>query len=98
MAFKHGKNTAVWYGSTDFSTYFNSLDTSVDIDTADTTTYQASWKTALPGAAGGGVELGGLYDPSTIPTVESALTASTDGTLTVAPAGALAIGDRARLL
>lgn len=100
MAFKHGKSTAVWLGGKDLSPYLNAADFSVDIDTADTTVFGSSWKTALAGVGSAKADFNGLYDP-TMTDLQSLLTldpgvAAT--VLTIAPAGALAIGDRARLL
>jgi hypothetical protein len=97
MTLKHGKNAAVLLGSVDLSPYLNSADLSVDVDVADTTTFSATWKTAIPGTIGAKVDLAGLYDPAeaTLPTL---LLSMVPGVLTVAPAGGAAIGDLARLL
>src|SRR3990172_7841290 len=50
--FRHGKDTELWLAAADVSGYFNALDLSADVDTADTTVFKANWKTALTGAAG----------------------------------------------
>lgn len=100
MAFKHGKNAAIYLDALDLSTYFRAADFSVDVDTADTTTFQSAWKTALPGTAGAKADFDGLYDPDVVALAESigvdfSLVA---GVLTFAPAGASAIGDQVRMM
>lgn len=100
MAFKHGKNAAVFLDELDLSTYFRNADLSVDVDTADTTTFQSSWKSALAGPASAKADFDGLYDPTVVKLADSigddfALTA---GVLSFAPAGASAIGDLVRLM
>ena len=99
MAFKHGKSTDVLLDGTDLSPYLNAADLAVDLDTADTTTFKATWKTAIAGTVGAKLDFAGFYDPTvaTLPDsigVDFSLVA---GVLTYAPAGALAIGDRVRL-
>jgi hypothetical protein len=96
MAFKHGKSTSVFLGSRDLSPYLNAADFSVDIDAADTTTFGASWKTSITGTLSSKTGFQGLYDP-TITDLVTLLGVEFGTALTVAPAGALAIGDRARL-
>lgn len=99
MAFKHGSKATVLLDSTDLSPYLNAADISVDVDTADTTTFTSTWKTALPGTVGSKLEFGGFYDPtsSTLPDSIGDDFSLTAGVLTYAPAGALAIGDPVRL-
>lgn len=97
MAFKHGKNTQVLLNSTDLSPYLNAADLSLDADTAETTTFTSSWKTAIVGTSGMSYELGGLYDP-TLTTMAALTTTDFGSVLTVAPAGASAIGDRVRMM
>lgn len=64
MAFRHGKNAALVLDSKTLTTFMNSMDTSWDLDTADTTTFTATWKSALAGVPGGKIDIGGLYDPT----------------------------------
>ena len=97
MAFKHGKATTVWLGSIDLSPFLNSMDLAVDGDTADTTTFLATWKSAIAGAMGAKVDFGGLYDPGET-TLEALILSMVPGALTYCPAGGAAIGDRARLV
>src|SRR3990167_376315 len=100
MAFVHGKSTAVYLDAINLSAFLNAADFSVDVDTADTTTFSSSWKTALVGSQAAKAEFGGLYDPTDTTLVDTIGDeyALTGGVLTVAPAGAAAIGDRCRLM
>jgi hypothetical protein len=92
----HGKSTKVFLGSVDLSPYLTSADFSVDVDTADTTTFGGTWKTAITGTGGSKVDLGGLYDP-TQASLSTLLLSQVPGILTVCPGGGAAIGDSARL-
>lgn len=98
MSFKHGKNTAVYLDAVDLSPYLNAADFGVDIDTADTTTFQAPWKTAIAGSNTAKADFTGLYDPtsSTLPSTIGVDYSLSGGVLTYAPAGATAIGDLVR--
>lgn len=93
MSFVHGKNAFAMIGALNMSPYLNSLDLSVDGETADTTCFQATWKTAIAGTVGAKLDFGGLYDPDAWDPG-----ALSPGPLTYAPGGASTIGDRARLL
>jgi hypothetical protein len=97
MAFIHGKNTALWFGSKNLSSYFNSAELTVETDSSDTTTFTATWRTGLTGTMGAKASFGGLYDP-TITDLTATLGGEFGYVLTYAPGGAAAIGDRARLL
>lgn len=98
MAFKHGKRTAVWFNARDLSPFLNAADLDADIDTSDTTTFQASWKSALSGQIGVKAGFQGLYDPTVTELPASIGVDFGSNTLTYCPGGADAIGDRARLL
>jgi hypothetical protein len=96
MAFKHGKSTTVLVGAVDYSAYLNAAELGIDVDTADTSTFGSSWKTSIVGNYEAKASFGGFYDPTTeqLP----GLVAVEFGTvLTYCPAGALAVGDLARL-
>lgn len=97
MPFSHGKSTAIYLGAFNLSPYLNSVDLSSEADTADTTTFAATWKSSLLGPAGGSVEFGGFYDPAeaSVPTLFNTLL---PGVLTYCPAGGATIGTRARLV
>lgn len=64
MAFRHGKNAALTLNTKDLSTFMTSMDTSWDLDMADTTTFGATWKSALAGVPGGKIDIAGNYDPT----------------------------------
>ena len=100
MSFAHGKSTTVLLDAKDLSAFLNAADFSVDVDTADTTTFSATWKTALVGQQVAKAEFGGLYDPTDTTFVDTIGDEYSllGGVLTVAPAGAAAIGDRCRLM
>lgn len=86
MAFQHGKNTEVWIGGVNRSTYFNSVEFSADVDTAETTTFTKEWKTHIPGLVGATIELGGLYDPA-FTDITDVLTVDAGDTLRIYPEG-----------
>lgn len=75
MAFHHGRAAEITVNSVNLSTFCDTADLSIDIDTADTTTFSASWKTAIAGLAGASLELAGNFDPTTTSGPASALTA-----------------------
>lgn len=96
MAFKHGKNAAVWYGGVDMSPYLFGADLSIGVETADTTTFASGgWRSYIPGLIGGGYEFEGLYDPAET-NIQAAL-GTGGGVLTVCPSGS-ALGDLVRLV
>lgn len=64
MAFRHGKNAFVSVNAVDLSTFSDSVDLDYDIDTADTTAFQSSWKSALGGIPGAKAAITGFYDPT----------------------------------
>jgi hypothetical protein len=75
MAFRHGRFAEITVNTKDLSTFCNSADLSIDVDTADTTTFTATWKTALTGVAGGKIDLKGEYDPTATTGPAAVLTA-----------------------
>ena len=64
MAARHGRNAAVYIGTTALSAYCDTVDLSIDNATADTTTFGSSWTTAIAGLNSGSVSLSGIYDPT----------------------------------
>jgi len=96
VSFYHGKNTVVLVGAVNLSPYLNSIELSAEADSADTTTYGATWKPLITGILGHQLDFEGLYDPgeSTVPT---RFLAATGGIVTYCPIGGAAIGDPARL-
>jgi hypothetical protein len=74
------------------------MDLSADVDTADTTTFKANWKTHVVGQAGTVVDTEGLYDP-TVNDVRDLLDVDLAGSvMTGGPAGLETVGDMARLV
>lgn len=98
MTFKHGRLAEVWLNGADLSEYFRSMEFNADVDTAETTTFKKLAKTHIVGTYGAVADLEGLYDPGIMPTFEALLGAATGSVLTLMPAGAVAIGDLARLI
>lgn len=96
MAFKHGSKAAVWYGGIDMSPYLNSAALALAVETGDTTTFGSTWRTAIPGLAGGTYDFEGFYDPAEVD-IQADFTAQTETVLTVCPSGS-AVGDKARLV
>lgn len=84
MAFRHGKNAVVTVNAVDLSAFCDNLDLAIDVDTADTTTFGSSWKTALAGVAGATVDLSGDYDPTATTGPASAIFACISGGVPVA--------------
>lgn len=97
MPFKHAKSTTVLLGTVNLSPYLTSVELAVDLDTADTTVFGATWKTAVAGTPSAKVDFAGYYDPaeSSLPAL---LATGTPGVLTFSPGAGAAIGDDARLV
>lgn len=64
MAFRHGSKGALTLNTKDLQTFIDNIDFTVDVDEADTTSFGATWKSALPGVPGGKLEISGKYDPT----------------------------------
>ena len=62
MAFKHGKDTKIFFNNNDFSQYFNQADTTLSSDVAESTTFGKASKTYIAGNLDGTVSLGGFFD------------------------------------
>jgi predicted secreted protein len=75
MAFRHGRLAEITVNTKALSTFCESADLSIDVDTADTSTFTSTWKTALAGLAGGKVDLKGFYDPTATTGPAAVLTA-----------------------
>lgn len=99
MAIKHGRNTAVWFNSTDLSTFLRSAGMDLTGETADVTTFQSGgWKKHISGLLAGTFPFEGVYDASSTGAdalIQAALAAD-NGVLTYCPGG-YSIGDLARL-
>lgn len=97
--YRHGKNITIIGDALDLSTYFNSVTVGNEVETAETTTFNATSRTYVVGWKNGSVSLEGMFDGSTDAvdaTLSSAL--SSDGiAFTIATEGATA-GRRAIVL
>lgn len=93
----HGKTAQVWLDALDISTYLNAADFSADVDTADSTTFLATWKTAVTGQVQSKMETQGYYDPALTKFTPAYLVGS-GGLLTYGPAGLSTVGQPARLI
>lgn len=96
MTAKHGKSAAIWLGAVDVSQYFNDMTFAVDVDTAETTTFKATFKTFIEGPAAAKVTAKGYYDYNIDAQLATTLR-NAGSVLTALPAGD-AIGDLARLV
>jgi hypothetical protein len=100
MPFIHGKGAATLFDKYDLSAYLNTFESSASADTAEVTTFGASSKSYIAGMKDATISLGGFFDGATGAVDEvlaAALSNATTGVLTLAPAGAGAIGNRAQL-
>lgn len=102
MSFKHGRLGELWLNGVDVSNYFASAAFNLKQDTADVTTFKvggvvSTYHAYIAGLAGATLTASGYYDSSEADKVRVTLQAAV-GQLTYMPAGAVAIGDQARLL
>lgn len=84
MAFRHGKTASITVNSVDLSTFCDTLDLDISVDTADTSAFGSSWKSALAGMAGGTVSFSGSWDPTASTGPAAALWACITGGTAVA--------------
>ena len=73
MAFKHGKDTKVFVNNTDFSSYFNNVDTTRSADVAESTTFGNSAKTYISGNKDGTLSIAGFFDATADATLQPLL-------------------------
>lgn len=64
MAFRHGKNTGVFYNGADLSPYFNEASVSNDVEVAETTAFGDSAKQYISGLRDGTLSAAGMFDGS----------------------------------
>lgn len=100
MPFVYGSKTGVMLDAVNLSPYLRAAGLELNVDTGDTTAFQATWKSAIAGVAGGKVDFEGMYDPAelTMRNLIGADASLTGGLLTIAPDGGNVIGHSARLL
>lgn len=94
MAFKHGKNTHVYFRGVDLTPYLRSTQWDTSADVADVTTLADDWRESIVGLFGSTFAAEGIYDPGLVAINESL---ATSGVLTYCPGGGTAVGDMARL-
>ncbi len=75
MAFKHGRLAEVTVATKALSTFCDTADIDIKVDTADTTTFTAAWRTAIAGLAGATLTLSGSWDPTVTTGPQSVLLA-----------------------
>ena len=93
MAFRHGKNTAVFYNGADLSPYFNEASVSQDVEVAETTTFGDSAKQYITGLRDGTMSAAGMFDGSQgaiDATLSSVIGATAADVVTFAPDGPVA--------
>lgn len=73
MAFKHGKNSKVFFHNNDYSSYFNNVDTTLSSDVAESTTFGNSSKTYIAGNLDGTVSVSGFFDATADATLNTYL-------------------------
>ncbi len=96
MAFQHGKSTKLLVNGTDLSAYFNDLQMSGKVDTAETTTFAKSAKTYIVGVQDGSLSAKGYWDggAGAIDQVMAALVGTGDNVLAYSPSGSFVAGTR----
>lgn len=96
MAFVHGKDAAILLDGVALSGYLNSVEPGAEVDTAETTTFQKSWKEFIAGTASQTVTLSGFFDP-TFNAVWALIGDAPGNLLTIGPGG-LALGSFVHLV
>lgn len=64
MAFRHGKNTVLFYNGADLTSYFNEATVSQSVETAETSAFGSDAKTYVPGLQDGTISGSGMFDGS----------------------------------
>ena len=86
-AFRHGKNTAVYFDVTDFSPFLNAGTETAQVDTAETSAYGSTGKTFVTGLDAGTVSMAGMFSGiagDIEPVLTAAIASATDNILTFA--------------
>lgn len=74
MAFRHGRFGDISVNGKDLSAFCASADVNIKGDTSETSTFLATWKTAIAGLVGATVALSGYYDPTATTGPQAVLT------------------------
>jgi len=96
VAFKHGKDAFVAFNQFNLTGYLRSAELSVEVASADTSTFGKGWTTAIAGMGSATASFEGLYDMDQ--TAYRDQLQVDNGVLTICPGGGSAIGDPARML
>lgn len=96
MPFLHGRNTVVLVNEWNLSPYLNSASVNPVGETADTTTFGATWKTAIAGHLSMTASFAGFHDVDQ--TELDDMLGANDQVLTFCPGAGSAIGDHAWML
>ena len=96
MPFVHGKDAAVVFDGALLSAYLHAAELAAEVDTAESTTFQSSWKTFLAGTAGQSIDLSGYFDP-TMNDAWDTIGDAPGPVLTIGPGG-IALGAAVRLI
>ena len=78
MAFKHGKDTKVFLGQLEISSFLQSADSTRTVDLAESTTFGNSNKTYITGTKDGTIALAGFYDATADSPIQTSLGSATD--------------------
>lgn len=97
MTLKPGRLGELWLNGVDVSGYFASAEWAAQVALAPVTTFKAAWDAFISDVANSQLTASGYYDSADADKVRDTLQAAI-GQLTFFPAGAVAIGDQARLL
>lgn len=101
MPFVYGSKSAVFLDNANISSYLTNLGgLSVDVDPAETTAFQSTWKSFIAGTGGTKLDFQGMYDPAdlTFRNLIGTNPSLTGGVLSFVPQYTPAIGDPARLI
>jgi hypothetical protein len=96
MSVTHGRHTELWLNGADVSRYLRSADYKVDVATATSTAFKATWQAHVVGQVGSVIDCEGLYDP-TQTNIESLLATDAASVISYGPGGLESVGARARL-
>jgi hypothetical protein len=97
MSFVHGKSAAALLDGVDISAYVRSGEFSAEVDTAETSAWQSSWKSYIAGTMQATITLEGMFDAAMTPNFTGQIGDTPGGLLTFGPGG-LALGAPCRLL
>lgn len=97
MTFSHGRKCEVAVDRYDATEFFKGANLSVDVDTAETTTFRKTYKTHAVGQVAGTVDLDGFYDNVQSPLFKALVATDTPFVATVGPEG-LRLSDHVRML